>query len=310
MKGREVLPNDLHGNVGRPATATSEENIEKAREVFERSPQKSLRRAAQQVGISHTSLHRIVTRDLHLFPYKIQTHQPLSQQGITKRLEFANVFINMVDNNEIDPGTIWFSDEAHFHLDGYVNKQNWRVWGSENPHFSIQKSLHPQRVTVWCAVSKIGIIGPLFIDETVTATRYIECLRDNFIPFVQGMKLHNMWFMQDGARPHRTTDVFLFLEEHFNERVMALDYNKDCDKGLDWPPYSPGLNPCDFFLWGCVKDKVYLNNPKTISDLKNAIQNEIEKISTATLEAVIQNFVIRLRHVVTTDGSHIEHIVT
>ncbi len=38
------------------------------------------------------------------------------------------------------------------------------------------------------------------------------------------------------------------------------------------------------------------------------IQSEIEKISTATLEAVIQNFIVRIRHVITTDGSHIEKI--
>ncbi len=40
------------------------------------------------------------------------------------------------------------------------------------------------------------------------------------------------------------------------------------------------------------------------------IQSEIEKISTATLEAVIQNFIVRIRHVITTDGSRIENIIT
>ena len=29
---------------------------------------------------------------------------------------------------------IIFSDEAHFDLGGYVNKQNARIWGTENPH--------------------------------------------------------------------------------------------------------------------------------------------------------------------------------
>jgi hypothetical protein len=26
------------------------------------------------------------------------------------------------------------SDEAHFHLNGNVNKQNFRYWAAENPH--------------------------------------------------------------------------------------------------------------------------------------------------------------------------------
>ena len=43
---------------------------------------------------------------------------------------------------------IIFSDEAHFDLGGYVNKQNCRIWGTENPHAYIEKATHPKRVTV------------------------------------------------------------------------------------------------------------------------------------------------------------------
>ena len=37
---------------------------------------------------------------------------------------------------------IFVSDEAHFDLDGYVNKQNCRIWGTEKPHLYIEKSTH------------------------------------------------------------------------------------------------------------------------------------------------------------------------
>ena len=47
---------------------------------------------------------------------------------------------------------IIFSDEVHFHLSGYVNKQNCRIWGTENPHVFVEKPMHPQRVTVWCGL--------------------------------------------------------------------------------------------------------------------------------------------------------------
>ena len=45
---------------------------------------------------------------------------------------------------------IIMSDEAHFHLEGYVNKQNCCIWGSKNPKMIIEKPLYPQHVTVWC----------------------------------------------------------------------------------------------------------------------------------------------------------------
>ena len=44
---------------------------------------------------------------------------------------------------------IIFSDEAHFDLGGYVNKQNCRIWGTENSHACIEKPTHPKRVLVW-----------------------------------------------------------------------------------------------------------------------------------------------------------------
>ena len=71
-----------------------------------------------------------------------------------------------------------------------------------------------------------------------------------------------MWFMQDGARPHRSAAVFAVLEEHFRHRVIALGYPQATGMVINWPPYSPDLNPCD------LKDRVYTKDPQTIADVK------------------------------------------
>ena len=44
---------------------------------------------------------------------------------------------------------IIFSDEAHFWLNGFVNKQNMRYWSATNPNANATP-LHAQKVTVWC----------------------------------------------------------------------------------------------------------------------------------------------------------------
>ena len=49
---------------------------------------------------------------------------------------------------------IFFSDEAHVTLGGYVNKQNDRIWGYENPQVIEERPLHQEKVTLWCALSR------------------------------------------------------------------------------------------------------------------------------------------------------------
>ncbi|GFV84350.1 uncharacterized protein TNCV_2043981 [Trichonephila clavipes] len=45
---------------------------------------------------------------------------------------------------------ILFSDEAHFWLNGYVNKQNCRIWSEANPQVYVEIPLHPEKLIVWC----------------------------------------------------------------------------------------------------------------------------------------------------------------
>ncbi|GFS48465.1 hypothetical protein TNCV_2297791 [Trichonephila clavipes] len=49
-------------------------------------------------------------------------------------------------------------DEAHFWLNGYVNKQNCRIWCEANPQVYVETPLHPEKLTVWCALSAGGIL--------------------------------------------------------------------------------------------------------------------------------------------------------
>ncbi|GFW99595.1 hypothetical protein TNCV_3418281 [Trichonephila clavipes] len=50
------------------------------------------------------------------------------------------------------------SDEAHFWLNGYVNKQNCRIWSEANPQVYVKTPLHPEKLTVWCALWAGGIL--------------------------------------------------------------------------------------------------------------------------------------------------------
>ncbi|GFX38687.1 uncharacterized protein TNCV_4187761 [Trichonephila clavipes] len=53
---------------------------------------------------------------------------------------------------------ILFSDEAHFWLNDYVNKQNCRIWSEANPQVYVETPLHPEKLTVRCALWAGGFL--------------------------------------------------------------------------------------------------------------------------------------------------------
>ena len=56
---------------------------------------------------------------------------------------------------------------------------------------------------------------------------------------------------------------------------------------LAWPPRSPDATPCDFFLWGYVKDQVYVPPlPVSTRELKVRIRTAIETITADMLQTV------------------------
>lgn len=61
-----------------------------------------------------------------------------------------------------------------------------------------------------------------------------------------------------------------------------------------WPPISCEPTPCDFFLWGHVKEKFYAQNLALIKDLNDGILVVIEEIRLPPCNLVMENFIERI----------------
>jgi len=274
---------------------------------MQRSPGKSTRKAAAELGISRRSVQRILKNDLHLFPYKITVLHGLTARDKQSRLEFAE----WTQREQMTMHNVWFSDEAHFHLNGVVNKQNVRFWASENPYVISEKVRHAPRVTVWVAISSHGIIGPFFFNETVNAERYLDVLGNSFVPHLiaTGLPFDTQWFMQDGATPHTANAVLDVLHETFGPRVISHRYPARHGRGQSWPPNSPDINPCDYFLWGYLKEKVFPQKPATLVELRAVILAVCREITEDMCRRVITNVGVRVAEVIRQNGGHIEHVL-
>ncbi|KAJ8874699.1 hypothetical protein PR048_025565 [Dryococelus australis] len=175
-----------------------------------RSPLKSLRRLSAQVGISYGSAQQAMKK-LHLRAYHVRCVQVRKGPDQDKRL-LEKVF---------------FTDEAGFHLSGYVNSQNSTILSSANPHVLHEKPLLYQKIgSVVCCVTSPNM----------------NCTKTLLLSLLHFLTLMNcdFWFQQDSTTCHTLNATMQFLLKFFGDRLISA--------GL-WPPRSPDLSPPDFFLW-------------------------------------------------------------
>lgn len=298
-------PNPGH----RPITATNATNLDKSINAIEENPNISVRRLAQHIGASVGSTHKIMRKKLSLTPYKVQICQQLQDGDYERRVRFCKWLKEKAVEDPDFLGNLITSDEAHFSLDGSVNRQNFRFWAKENPKEIREVPLHSSRVTVWCAFTSASIIGPFFFENeneqaiTVNGDRYGDMLREYFIPLVDSLDLVEPFFQQDGATCHTTRPNMEVLKNRFPGKLISRFGD------IEWPARSPDLSPLDFFLWGYLKGKVYRNKPQSVDELKNAIRTEISLIGQDVLQKVMENMLKRAESCVASGGRHMKDIV-
>jgi len=112
-----------------------------------------------------------------------------------------------------------------------------------------------------------------------------------------------VWFQQDGATVHTANQSMTTARNMFPGHPISLF------RDVPWPPRSPDLSTRDFFLWRYLKSRVYAHNPRTLSDLKEAIRQEIRPIDRQLLACVMDDLKKRLLNYIQSDCRHLTGII-
>ena len=167
-----------------------------------------------------------------------------------------------------------------------MNTQSCQIRVSEKSVETQLVPLHPTKVC--CGFTASFITGPYFfevtsalghITVTVTGQRY-ECLFGNHgIPALQQLRCVNrIIFMQDGAPLHIANTVKQQLKRHFrNARFTSRQFP------TPWLFISSDLNPCDFWMWCCLKDVLFSSPIAHLAKLKARITQHILNVTPETL---------------------------
>ena len=124
------------------------------------------------------------------------------------------------------------------------------------------------------------LFGPLFIEGNLTGAKYRDLLVEQVFPALMehfayqfgDNKFTHLWWAQDGAPAHRFNPVRDILNDMFGHRVIGMGHN------IDWPARSPDLTPCDFFLWGHLKSKVFTTPPESLQILRQRVCDEFDNL--------------------------------
>ncbi|GFW96841.1 DUF4817 domain-containing protein [Trichonephila clavipes] len=204
---------------------------------------------------------------------------------------------------------ILFSDEAHFWLNDYVNKQNCRIWSEANPQVYVEIRYIQKN---WLFGALYGLVESLVRTSsktmkghnvTVNGDRYRAMITNFFIPELDNHDVQELWFQQDGATCHTARATIDLLKDTFGDRLISRF------GPVNWPPRSCDLTPLDYFLWGYVKSLVYAEKPQMLDHLEDNIRRVIAYIRPQMLEKVIENWTSRLDYIRASRGSPMPEII-
>ncbi|KAJ4428891.1 hypothetical protein ANN_25884 [Periplaneta americana] len=134
-----------------------------------------------------------------------------------------------------------------------------------------------------------------FPSNQVVCLYHVEMIQNFFTLQLAHFPVNeNTLFQQDGATSYTARISMDTVNVFFPSRAISRK------EDITWPPRSPDLTVCDFFLWGHLKTKVFgaihLENssPKTTS-----LREEVAAIPVNMLRGVMQQFVARLESLYT-----------
>ena len=132
--------------------------------------------------------------------------------------------------------------------------------------FSFERSSSREKINVWAGLCGNGtIIGPFFFYVNINSQTYLNVINEEIVPRMQmhfqfdvlgDVMFPDLWWFQDGAGCHPHAGFTARLSALCGANVVALR------RQVEWPARSPDPTPCDFFLWGYLKSRVYKSPPR------------------------------------------------
>lgn len=186
-------------------------------------------------------------------------------------------------------------DESWIYLN-YPHDTKWCA-ADERPPDIEKRMIQTKKMMFFCSFSAYGIVSIDVLPEhskfnsTYMCNTILPHLKERGQAHISGKTRHSLILHIDNAKPH-------------NAKITTAKINELGLKRLKHPPYSPDISPCDFFLFGYVKERLKSYNVSSIYELNKAVREICEKIDINIWHSVYESWLKRLEAVISCGGDY------
>jgi histone-lysine N-methyltransferase SETMAR len=290
-EGRTSLEDEERS--GRPKESAMEKEVE---ELVEEDPTRSNRDIAATIGISPTTVQRILHEELHIgrrplkvVPYFLSPEQR-AERVTTARLMLS--YLNPLQAHHLP--YLWTQDESWIL---FKNPPRSILTKLDEPRVeSLRPTCHGQKVMISLIWNFDGLWAMTVLPRGKGFTRDFminnvvadwEAVVKTVRPVlgVAGSLLH-----LDNAPTHKIDD------ELSKKKVTRIPQ----------PPYSPDLSPCDFHLFGYIKEVLQGQEFDTVAQLRCQIDILMIAFNREARREVFRAWKARLERCIMTGGARVE----
>jgi transposase len=285
---------------GRP-TALKEKEKEELVMVSTINNRLTPRELKKEVGVEVSA--RTIDRTLQeadLFGRVALKKRKFDEEEMKKRLSFAEGYKHW-------RGKEWervlFADEAIVKGEGGVKGGRQWVRRERGTAVALQseyihhKTPHPKQLNVWGCFAASGLGYSYIYNESLNGKGFTHILDTHLLQSADLLfpetPRRQWWLLQDNAPTHKANVSKKWLHNH----------GVDC---LDFPPYSPDLNPIEN-LWQHVEKRVEARAPTELDELQNVLAEEWEKTPKSLLIKLAHSMPKRCLDVIAAHGDHIHY---
>jgi len=231
---------------------------------------------------------RRVLDEAGLFGRITRVAPPLKEEHIKKRLAFAEGYGNWTLQQW---NTVLWSDEMSIRVGPQGQHYCQRLINTEwFPTHVVEKEKHAAKVHVWaCFSGDGGVRGIEVFEDNLDSELMLAILKKHLLQSASTWQAGKQWWFQQDNDP-----------KHKSKLVQGWISSKGIDC-LDWPPYSPDLNPIEN-LWASLKKRVETENARTTAELKEAVIKHWSSTDDELIAKLVESIPRRLEAVVRNHG--------